>query len=149
NALGVTATTAPPLLLAELFGGRDPVRRLETMQSLDIAGASLPSQLAQEARFYLTPNIWIGYGTSEAGRIALANAAVCVTTPGAAGYLASWAECQIVDTADRPVAVGQEGLVRIRSDEITGYYGNEAATKRNFRAGWFYPGDIGALSADN
>jgi acyl-CoA synthetase (AMP-forming)/AMP-acid ligase II len=146
----VTATTAPPALLAGLLGGkRILTRRLETMEQLDIAGSHLPSQLARDARFYLTPNLWISYGTSETGRIATADAALCIEDPSAVGYLGPWTESEIVDAADRPLPAGHEGALRIRTDEMSaGYYRNPAATSRNFRGGWFYPGDIGAITAD-
>ncbi len=149
NTLGVTATVAPPARLAELLGGREPVYRLETMQCFDIVGAHLPGQLAREARVHLTPNLWIGYGTTETDRVSMGDAAVCIVDASAVGHITPWAACEIVDAADRPVPAAQEGFVRIRTDHAdAGYYGNEAVTRRNFRNGWFYPGDVGALGAD-
>jgi len=29
---------------------------------------------------------------------------------------------------------------------VEGYYRNETATRRNFRHGWFYPGDVGVIT---
>ncbi len=149
NALGVTTTSAPPSMLAELLGREgDPLRRLETMTCFEVLGTHLPSSLAQQARSLLTPNLWTLYGTSETQSAATAEATVCIADPSAVGYLLPWAETEIVDLADRALPAGDEGIVRIRGEQmIAGYYNDEAATRRNFRDGWFYPGDVGMITA--
>jgi len=44
---------------------------------------------------------------------------------------------------------GEVGHIRIRSPGmIDGYVDDPAATARAFRAGWFYPGDLGSLTPD-
>lgn len=149
NALGVTATSGSPAMLAELLGksGNLP-RRLETMELFMVSGAALPAQLAREARRLLTPNLWIGYGTTETDGVALADSAVGMADPSAAGFVFPWVDAQIVDAADRPLAAGQEGMLRLRSEQtIAGYHLDDEATRRNFRDGWFYPGDVGAITA--
>lgn len=150
NALRVTATTVPPAMLARLVdSARASGRRLETIAQLDVAGAHLPSELARDARQTLTPNLWISYGTSETGRIATADAAVCIADPTAVGYVSPWGEAEIVDDAGRTLPAGQEGFLRVRTDEMSdGYYRNPVASARNFRDGWFYPGDVASLTAD-
>src|SRR5206468_2513727 len=104
-------------------------------------------KLLQDARFFLTPNLFITYGTTETGRVARTDAAVALADPTAVGYLTPWLETEIVDEADRPVPAGQEGRVRVRGAQvITSYYRAEVATRRSFRDGWFHPGDIGVLA---
>ena len=143
NLVGVTTTSGQPTMLATLIGKG----RLETMACFEVAGANLPAKLALEARRTLTPNLWIDYGTSETGRIAGADAAIADNN--VAGYVIPWITAEIVDAADRPLPPGQEGRLRVRGAQIiTGYYKNEAATRRNFRDGWFYPGDVGILTAE-
>lgn len=148
NALGVTMTSGPPGLLAELLGKeRNLMRRLETVEYFDVVGAELPSQLARDARFFLTPNLWTAYGASEVGRVAAGDAALCIADPGAAGFLVPWAEVEIVDAAGQPLAIGREGVMRVRTPQmVAGYVRDDEATRRNFRDGWFYPGDVAAIT---
>jgi acyl-CoA synthetase (AMP-forming)/AMP-acid ligase II len=146
NTLGVTMTDGSPATLVELVGKPGSVpRRLETMEFFMVAGTQLPSQLAREAKLALTPNIWTGYGTTETDGVA--HRAATPDDPSAVGFLFPWVDAEIVDPADRPLPVGQEGLVRLRNAPmVAGYYKNDAATQRNFRDGWFYPGDVGIIT---
>ena len=148
NALRATMTSGPPALLAELVGDdRGPARRLETVELFMVSGTHLPGQLAREARLRLTPNIWIGYGATETDGVAIADSAVGIADPTAVGYLFPWVEAETVDAAGRPLPVGGEGTLRLRCAQmIAGYYKDAAATARNFRDGWFYPGDVGAIT---
>ena len=149
NALGVTMTNLPPALLGELvdLAGRLQ-QRLETIECIDISGAHLPSKLAQEARASLTANLRLNYGATETAQVAAADAAVCIADPAAVGYPLPWARIEIVDAADRPLRVGTEGMVRTQTKQmLAGYYKNPELTRRNFRDGWFYPGDIGMITA--
>ena len=148
NLVGVTVMSGAPATLSALLGqsgGR--VQRLETVEFFEILGAHLPAKLAHDARLYLTPNLWINYGATEVDQVASADAAVCIADPSAAGFVVPWTEAAVVDASDRPVPTGQEGRLRVRGPQmIAGYYGNSDATSRNFRDGWFYPGDLGAIT---
>jgi acyl-CoA synthetase (AMP-forming)/AMP-acid ligase II len=150
NALGATMTSGPPSLLAELVGAaRAQARRLETIELFMVSGANLPAELARDARALLTPNLWIGYGATETDGVANADAALVAADPNAAGYLFPWVEAEAVDPDDRPLPPGQEGMLRLRCPQmIAGYYRDDDATRRNFRDGWFYPGDIGEITGD-
>jgi acyl-CoA synthetase (AMP-forming)/AMP-acid ligase II len=104
--------------------------------------------LARDARFLLTPNIWVGYGATEVDGAATADAGVAAADPAIVGYLFPWVEAEAVDAVDRPLPPGREGLLRLRSAQmIAGYHQDDAATRRNFRDGWFYPGDVGVVTA--
>jgi len=148
NLIGVTVTSGPPATLSALLGqsgGR--VQRLETVEFFEVLGAHLPAKLAQDARLFLTPNLWINYGATEVDQAATADAAVCVADPSAVGFVVPWMEVEIVDASGRPVPSGQEGRVRVRgAPMIAGYYRNPDATRRNFSDGWFHPGDLGSLA---
>jgi acyl-CoA synthetase (AMP-forming)/AMP-acid ligase II len=53
-------------------------------------------------------------------------------------------DIEIVDDAGNPCADGDIGLVRVRNGYLAkGYLNNPEAEARSFRAGWFYPGDLG------
>ncbi len=148
NTLAVTATCGAPTMLGHVLAHeREVGRRLETIAYFEVLGTHLPAALAQAVCQSLTPNLWTLYGATEAGRVAIAHAAVSIADPSAVGYVLPWVDLEVVDDDDRPLPVGQEGHLRIRSAEIArGYHNDEAATRRNFRDGWFYPGDIGVLT---
>jgi acyl-CoA synthetase (AMP-forming)/AMP-acid ligase II len=148
NALGVTITGAtPPMLRALLDLDPSPTRRLETVDSLDVMGAHLSDRLARDA-LHLTPNILLGFGTTEAGRIAVGSAALSLTDPTAVGFVLPWVDAEIVDAADRRLPAGEQGILRVRTEQmIAGYWRDDAATRLNFRNGWFYPGDLGSIDA--
>lgn len=150
NLVGVTAASATPAMLVGLVGRPDaPPRRLRTVESLEVAGANLPASLARHVRDRLTANLWIDYGTSETGRIAGADAALAIADSTAAGFVIPWIEAEIVDADDRPLPAGAEGRLRVRGPQvIAGYFRDPAATQRNFRDGWFHPGDVGTIDAN-
>jgi fatty-acyl-CoA synthase len=148
NALAVTMTSGSPALLAELLGGeRKSPHRLPTIEVFWVSGAQVPGKLLQEALSVLTPNLWIGYGTTETDSIATADSAACFADPSIVGAVIPWVDVDVVDAADRPLARGLEGRLRVRSDQtIDGYFRDAAGADRNFRGGWFYPGDLGVLT---
>jgi acyl-CoA synthetase (AMP-forming)/AMP-acid ligase II len=57
---------------------------------------------------------------------------------------------EIVDDEDRPLPAGSEGIVRIASEfAVDRYVDDPIESKKVFRNGWFYPGDLGSLTSDN
>jgi acyl-CoA synthetase (AMP-forming)/AMP-acid ligase II len=147
NTVGVTTTCCSPAMLGELLGQGAGARGLAAMEYFEVLGEHLPPRLAQEARLFLTPNLWNDYGSTETDRIATAEAVACLADPSVAGVVMPWLDVEIVDAADRTLPIGGEGRLRVRGPPvITGYYANPEATRRNFRDGWFYPGDLGVLT---
>ncbi len=54
-----------------------------------------------------------------------------------------------MDEQDRTLPPDNEGVLRIRgATVVSGYLGAPALSAEIFRDGWFYPGDVGAISAD-
>jgi acyl-CoA synthetase (AMP-forming)/AMP-acid ligase II len=148
NALGVTATSASPAMLAELIS-HAPTCGLETMDMLMVSGAPLTSQLVRQTRLALTPNLWTGYGTTEIDGIAQVDTTVTLDDPSAVGFTYPWVDVEIVDPADRKLPPGREGVLRVRSPQtIAGYHDDDAATRQHFRDRWFYPGDVGTISPE-
>lgn len=53
-------------------------------------------------------------------------------------------QIEILTEDGLPCAPGEKGTVRVRNGYMAqGYVGAPEATARNFRDGWFYPGDVG------
>jgi long-chain acyl-CoA synthetase len=56
---------------------------------------------------------------------------------------------EIVDEFDRPVPIGETGLVRVSTaGGPTGYINDETATRAFFKYGFFYPGDLAMMRSD-
>ena len=50
----------------------------------------------------------------------------------------------MVDGNDQLLRIGETGLLRTRyADQVSGYYRDEERTRKHFRNGWFYSGDLG------
>jgi acyl-coenzyme A synthetase/AMP-(fatty) acid ligase len=114
-----------------------------------VGGSQLSPSLSQRARACLCPNIVAAYGATETSMVATAPARAIEDAPGAVGYVTPDMSVEIVDQAGRAVAPGQEGLVRVRGPySVDGYYGRQSEDSA-FQNGWFYPGDMGSLRADN
>jgi acyl-coenzyme A synthetase/AMP-(fatty) acid ligase len=110
-------------------------------------GGAMTETLSERVRAHLCANLFVSYGTSETGNVALGSAQMLAGNPGAVGFVMPDVAVEIVDEADNVGPPDQEGIIRIRSPySAGGYFGNPAASAAMFRNGWFYPGDIGRLS---
>ncbi len=118
-------------------------------ESIVSSGGLLPKSLSERVLGTMCQRLFSSYGATETGTIAFAPAQMIADVPGAVGFVTPGAEVEIVDASDNPLAAGKEGIVRTRTAQmVDGYVGNPEATARAFRNGWFYPGDIGSLTAD-
>lgn len=110
-----------------------------------MTGGGLASRaLITEARARLCSSIVNLLGSTEAGGTAFASVDRLMEIEGATGYVAPWAELELVDRDDKPVPAGAEGIVRIRAVcQGAPYPPERAAENTSFCDGWFYPGDLG------
>lgn len=109
----------------------------------------LPKSLSERTRARMTTNLYCSYGAMETGTVALGPAHMIADTPGAVGFITPGALVEIVDDADKVLAVGKEGFVRFRTiQSVSEYIGNPKESAKVFRDGWFYSGDIGRLTTD-
>lgn len=111
-------------------------------------GSRIPLDLLAKARERLCANITFVYGSTEAGMIALAPAALLEGQEGVGGYLVPWVQLEVVDDEDRVLPHGEEGVFRVRTPEQAHYLVEGASDAAIARDGWFYPGDVGRLRAD-
>jgi len=113
-----------------------------------IGGGRLSNALQQRATQQITSKIFTCYGSTETGLMALQHPDDPEHESESLGRVVPWAEVQVVDSGDQPLAPGEQGRLRFRGYGFaTSYYENPEATARFFRNSWFYPGDIGRVSA--
>jgi acyl-CoA synthetase (AMP-forming)/AMP-acid ligase II len=145
------AMLAAPNTLVQLLADCDRHPSIEVHFDTIVTGGSvLPLALIERIRPRLCSHLVTVYGATETTLAATAPAHRIAHIPGAVGYVTPGARIAIVDEADRPVPVGTEGIVRIASEfSVDRYIDDPIESAKVFRSGWFYPGDLGSLTADN
>jgi acyl-CoA synthetase (AMP-forming)/AMP-acid ligase II len=113
-------------------------------------GGSLPhAALADRVRANLCTNLSVAYGSSEAGFVCKAPAKVATPIHGAVGFVVPGFDVEAVDGAGQTLSAGEVGRIRIRGRMcVNEYIGDPATSAKSFKDGWFYPGDLGKLTAD-
>ncbi|MFI4933375.1 MAG: class I adenylate-forming enzyme family protein [Caulobacterales bacterium] len=142
---GITHTLATPLYLSQLMAlpeGAFPFR--PQMQLIVVSGAVSPA-LARETMRRLTPRILVNLSSTETGGWART---LIQSDDDLRWYrLDPNRRVEVVDEADKPLAFGELGRVRValREDSPTSYLNDPESTAAFFADGWFYPGDLGVL----
>lgn len=112
---------------------------------LVVSAGYFSKALQDLARRKLTEHMRVLYVTSECGLIAGARVEQ-MTHDDMAGWLLPSVDLQIVDDEGKVLPTGEVGNIRIKSAELVdGFYEDEEATRKQFKDGWFYPGDLGIL----
>ena len=145
----VNVLSLTPHQLQSLVDAQGAASPPPSLQTLIVGGSKTPSALLSLARSRICNNLMIGYGTTEAGSISHVHAAAVEGMENAAGRVLPWAELQAVDEAGAPVPPGQQGLLRVRSNEMAaGYVTETVSNLEPLGKDWFYPGDLGAIGED-
>jgi acyl-CoA synthetase (AMP-forming)/AMP-acid ligase II len=146
----VQCMVGSPAALAEFVGYYESAPQLTCPLELVLSvGGLLPRSLSERVRARISSNLIACYGSTEANIVATAPAAAIADVAGAVGYVTPGVTAGIADRAGNAAPAGQEGLVRISGRfTVDGYRGDAEGSREAFRDGWFYPGDIGRLTAD-
>jgi acyl-coenzyme A synthetase/AMP-(fatty) acid ligase len=139
---GITHMMLLPLHLRTILDGLPAGFEKPADLTIITIGAPLSEPLRAEAMARLASRICDLYGAQEAGNIAWR------TSAGTGGIATLWPDvrAEVVDDADRPLPIGETGRLRVRTRYmVQGYLGDPEATRRMFRNGWFYPGDLAVL----
>lgn len=112
---------------------------------LVVSAGYFSKELQDLARRKLTQHMRVLYVTSECGLVAGARVEQ-MTHDDMAGWLLPSVDLEIVDDEGNILPAGDVGNIRIKSAELVdGFYNDEEATRKQFKDGWFYPGDLGIL----
>lgn len=91
------------------------------------------------------------YGMTEtAGTLTIsAEDAACALRANFDGKIAFGAEIEITDDDKKPLNFGEIGHIRVRTPQLLLRYTDPVVTAEQLDAeGWFYPGDLGSVTAD-
>jgi acyl-coenzyme A synthetase/AMP-(fatty) acid ligase len=144
---GITyATVVPAVLAAILAAPQEAFPRSQTMQ-LSVGGGTTTWAEIERAKARITPHVFNGLGATEVSSFAYTD--LHVPEDYRWHKIAPGRVAQVVDEFDRPVPVGEVGLLRVSTkDGPTSYLYDEEATKAFFRDGFFYTGDLGVIRSD-
>ena len=118
------------------------------VKSMVVGGSHIPRSVAKRARV-LCRNIICLYGSTEVGVVATAPAETTIRHQSAVGFVAPGVRVEIVDDTGTVLGFDREGVIRVNVPGAPNHYLDEPEASRSvFRDGWFYPGDIGSLTAD-
>ncbi len=116
---------------------------------LVVGGSLMWKSLTDRARARMCSHLVASYGASEISPVAVAPNHQIRHIAGAVGYVCAGIDVETVDESGRALRAGETGALRIRGDVgVGGYLGDPSGSKAAFRDGWFYPGDIGSVTAD-
>ena len=115
-----------------------------SLKLIAYAGNAMPPDLVPNVRARLCKDILCIYGATETGQMAFGHIDHILEQPGSTGFLAPWADVEIIGPDDRPMQRGLEGRLRVRT-KWQGYDLNEGADASNR---WMHPGDIGSISVN-
>lgn len=121
---------------------------LPSLRHVMLSGSRLETALVAKVQARLCPNVICVYGSTELGPVAYGPASAMRGIDGATGFVMPGELVEIVSSNGSVVPFGDEGTIRVRSSDIASYFVPTPEDARIFAGGWFYPGDIGRLTAD-
>ncbi len=99
----------------------------------------LPRGMRERILARLATDLIYTYNSNETWMMGVVDAEDIVTLrPGV--------DAEVIDEEGRPLPQGQAGRIKVRSDTLVDGYANDPeATRRVFRDGWFFSGDMGVM----
>jgi len=149
ESLRVTYLQMTVLQARNLLLGFDGTRRLPPFTRVFLGAARMPPGFPRAFESRVGGRVFDRYGTTEVNLIATTWPAGDEGVPDAVGRPAPGTLVEIVGDDGATCPPETIGEIRVRSDGMaSGYLDDPVATARHFRGGWFYPGDVGAVTRD-
>jgi acyl-coenzyme A synthetase/AMP-(fatty) acid ligase len=124
----------------------NPHLAVDSLETVLLGGAGLSRDGLNRIRATLCRTVLNQYSSTEAGIVAVGPFDLIEAAAGAVGFVAPWAEVEIVDDAGTPLPNGRTGMIRCRTPQFLANAG--IASDGISAEQWFYPGDIGRLTDD-
>ena len=140
---------APSQMIVLMEYAKEKPALFPNLRAMVVGSAPVTNDQRKLARQRLTPNCFEQMGSNEAGLLAFATPADQDAHPQSVGRVIGDIEAEIVDGDDTPLAIGEVGHLRFRAAGYpAGYVDDAQASRRAFRGGWFYPGDLAAINGE-
>ncbi|HEY7165631.1 MAG TPA: AMP-binding protein [Candidatus Binatia bacterium] len=145
SSLGLASTMCHRLLQLPDLEKYD----LSSIRALRKAGLPFTRKMVEELIARVTPNIYQGYASTDAGQATFLRPDEQLAKIGSSGRAIWGAEVEVVDGNHEPLPGGKDGEIRVRGPNVCqGYYKNPEEQAKRFIDGWYYTGDIGRFDED-
>lgn len=139
---GITHTTLLPVQLQQMLDNLPADFEKPPALTIFTLGAAVSDALRQETLARLAANLCSGYGCNEVGIISFTS----VRSPDNVETICPGVIVETLDEHGRALPPGEIGEIRVKTPCMADGYADDAETSRRmFRDGWFYPGDIGVM----
>lgn len=146
NRQRITVGGLVPTMVRQLLSTDGSAPLLPGLKMLFCTGAVLYAEEKRQASRKLSPNFHERYGTAETLAVSVLRPESFADRADSVGQPHSLVEVEIVDESDHPLPSGIIGRLRLRGPGLGSPLPGQAET--NFRAGWYYPGEIAQLDED-
>ncbi|MCH5377108.1 MAG: AMP-binding protein, partial [Planctomycetes bacterium] len=125
-----------------------------TLQMITTGGAAIASAVMERVINEFCPNIYNGYGMTEASLALVLHPEDALRKLGSCGKPTLISECRLInrDANASPSALvpaGEVGQLIVRGPQaMTGYWNNPVETAKKLRAGWVYSGDLFSMDEE-
>ncbi len=121
-----------------------------SLRVIHAGGSILTQAFVNQVRARLCNTVICAYGATEVGTVAYAPADQLRGMDGAVGFVAPWAQVEIIDDHGTPCRRGEQGTLRVRAEGQAKSYDlpSTPPSASTFRDGWFYPGDLARMTED-
>ena len=151
----ITTLFAVPTQIQEmLFHPRFKDVDTGTLRLITTGGAAIASSTMQRVIDEFCPNIFNGYGMTEASLTLLLHPEDALRKLGSCGQPTLISECRVIATGpDTPpsatVGPGEVGQLIVRGPQaMAGYWNRPYDTSKKLRAGWIYTDDLFSKDSD-
>ena len=133
----------------EVFGERQELA-FPKLEALYCFGAPMAPNEKVRAKRTVCDNFVQVYGATICGRISALSGPDLEAWPDTLGHVLPHVLLQIVDADDKVLPAGESGIIRLRSPGMARSIHGCATPGAgdSFKAGWAYPGDLGAIDED-
>lgn len=145
----ITTLFAVPTQIQEmLFHPRFKAIDTSSLRLITTGGAAIASATMQRVIEEFCPNIFNGYGMTEASLTLVLHPEDALRKLGSCGQPTLISECRVIAPgADTPpsavLPAGEIGQLIVRGPQaMTAYWNNPFETSKKLRAGWIYTGDL-------
>jgi len=147
NRLDVTSLFLVPTLFRRLLAiAPEEGVLFPKLRILISSGSILHADERDAIRDKLCPMLVNLFSSTEGGGVAVLPPYAPPEKAGSVGRAAYRNEFQVVDENDVPLGPDEIGRIRQRAPWLPdGFYNNEEETKKLFKDGWYYTGDLGRV----
>lgn len=147
----ITTLFAVPTQIQEmLYHPRFREFDVDTLRMITSGGAAMSSATMERVLSEFCPNLYNGYGMTEASLTLLLHPRDALAKLGSCGKSTLISEVKVAVNdpgrdvkPDQPVARGEIGQLLVRGPQLmTGYWNNPVETEKKLKYGWLYTGDL-------